>query len=99
MEGLFGVGLFAVFMVLLGVGQMAMLGEGEKRLQEWARLNEFSLERCEPTGSAFTRRRPSWRVRVITRTGERREGVVLGGWSVYEPVEVTWAAPGSSVFR
>ena len=99
MGTLIAVGVFAGFMILLVIGRWAMLREAEKRVAEWARSNNFVLNRCEMTLGVWANRRPVWRIRITTTSGECREGWAKGGWSIYEPIEVEWAKPGSSAFR
>jgi hypothetical protein len=96
---LIGFGVMALIIILLLVGRGAMLRESEKRVREWARSRDFVLDRCEMRLNVGGSPRPVWRIRVTMPSGERREGLARGGWSIYEPIEVEWAQPGQSVFK
>jgi hypothetical protein len=90
--------MFAGIFILLSLGYWAMLREARQRLTEWVKANRFVLDRCEMRLGFWANMRLSWRVRVTTPSGEKRDGVVKAGWSIREPVEVEWAPPGISVF-
>lgn len=90
MGPLIAIGVIALFVIAMVAGRGAMLRESEWRLEEWARSHQLTIEKRESIGSTATNGRASWRVRVVTREGDRRDAIVRGGWSVREPVEVTW---------
>jgi len=95
---LIGFGVMAAVMILLLIGRGAQLRENEQRVKEWARGNHFVLNRCEMRLNVGGNPRPVWRIQVTTPSGEWREGLAKAGWSIYDPIEVEWAEPGTSVF-
>lgn len=99
MVAFFGVAGVAAVVILLIVGTAGMIREYDRRVDDWARANRLTLLRVDRDDVRLAQRRPPvWRVRVRAASGETRDALLRGGWSIYDPVDVEWTEPGRSVF-
>jgi len=94
-----GIAAFAGLIVLVLLGRGAMIRENDRRVDDWARAQRLTLLRVDREPLRMAQDRPVWRVRVKAETGETRDAILRAGWSIYDPVDVTWLPPGQSAFR
>jgi hypothetical protein len=100
MGAVLGIAGFAALIILVLIGRHGMIREYDRRVEDWARAKNLTLMRVDREDRLLSQNLPPvWRVRVRTASGDTRDALLRGGWSIHEPVEVEWAEPGKSVFR
>lgn len=72
--------LVAIPMGLIGLGNF-LFGEeeAERVLQEWCQKSDLRLVRTENAASAFRSHQKTYRITVLTSSGERKTGLVRCG--------------------